>query len=349
MRLFAVGDADQSIYEFTGASPELLQRLSERDDVETVRLRLNYRSGSDIVSASSFALGEDRDYEAAEGAALGKIHFHVFNGSYDNQAVDVFNHILRDIDTRHPDVEPGDIAFVYPAAWIGDAIAGVAKRAGMSVIRTDTNSLYPRSSPLMRWLEQCAVWCCTGWRSGTPRLRQIVGQGVRIFSEELSSPEAEIEFQRELVSVLWVKRKDTANLGQWLVEVRRELLAPLIAKCKTVMDDGEVLDTFISRASPGGDCADMTLDQFGGQSGRRDCFQLSTLHSSKGREFRFVIMFGMDQGRIPRGNATESEKREARRLFYVGFTRAKEELFIVHTEGRPSPFVTEVMRRLEEQ
>jgi superfamily I DNA/RNA helicase len=35
IRLFAVGDADQSIYGFTGPHPELLQQLSEREDVET--------------------------------------------------------------------------------------------------------------------------------------------------------------------------------------------------------------------------------------------------------------------------------------------------------------------------
>ena len=75
MRLFAVGDMDQSIYGFTGAHPELLQQLSNRDDVETVRLRLNYRSGSRIVTASSYALGEERDYEAPDGAVEGTIFF----------------------------------------------------------------------------------------------------------------------------------------------------------------------------------------------------------------------------------------------------------------------------------
>ena len=81
MRLFAVGDADQSIYGFTGANPELLQRLSERADVETVRLRLNYRCGSRIVTASNYALGEERDYAAPEGAHLGTIYFHPRNGT----------------------------------------------------------------------------------------------------------------------------------------------------------------------------------------------------------------------------------------------------------------------------
>ena len=57
MRLVAVGDPDQSIYGFTGAEPSLLKNLAERDDVETVTLRLNYRCGSAIIRASEAALG----------------------------------------------------------------------------------------------------------------------------------------------------------------------------------------------------------------------------------------------------------------------------------------------------
>ena len=62
IRLFAVGDADQSIYGFIGANPELLRDLTARSDVTTLRLRFNYRSGAKIIRASLGALGEERDY-----------------------------------------------------------------------------------------------------------------------------------------------------------------------------------------------------------------------------------------------------------------------------------------------
>jgi DNA helicase-2/ATP-dependent DNA helicase PcrA len=54
IRLSAVGDTNtnQSIYGFTGANPALLERLSQRPDVETVQLRINYPSGARIVTAS---------------------------------------------------------------------------------------------------------------------------------------------------------------------------------------------------------------------------------------------------------------------------------------------------------
>jgi hypothetical protein len=76
IRLFGVGDTDQSIYGFTGANPALLERLSQRADVETVHLRLNYRSGARIVAASEYALGEDRGYNVPDDAGEGVVYFH---------------------------------------------------------------------------------------------------------------------------------------------------------------------------------------------------------------------------------------------------------------------------------
>jgi len=55
----------------------------------------------------------------------------------------------------------------------------------------------------------------------------------------------------------------------------------------------------------------------------------------------------MDNGRVPRRGASESEVLEARRLFYVGFTRAKREVHIMYTEDVASPFVSELWRRLQ--
>ena len=71
MRLFAVGDVDQSIYGFTGAHPELLQQLSERKDVETVRLRLNYRCGSRIRRRFKLCAGRRQRLPRPRGSPPG--------------------------------------------------------------------------------------------------------------------------------------------------------------------------------------------------------------------------------------------------------------------------------------
>jgi superfamily I DNA/RNA helicase len=81
---------------------------------------------------------------------------------------------------------------------------------------------------------------------------------------------------------------------------------------------------------------------------RRDS-TLSLHQWLNGREFSVVVMFGMDDGRIPRQNSGPRERVEARRLFYVGFTCAKLELHIMSSVNRPSPFVLEVQERLAEE
>jgi DNA helicase-2/ATP-dependent DNA helicase PcrA len=347
MRLFAVGDMDQSIYGFTGAHPELLQRLSERKDVETVRLRLNYRCGSKIVTASSYALGEDRDYEAADGAAEGTIYFHPCKGDYEQQAEYLFSAALPGAMALIPKTRMGNIAILYPAAWIGDFVAAAAQYHKFPTIRTDNKAIYPRSSQIMRWLELCAQWCCGGWKTGSTRFSRVVGEGWRLFAEVLNTPETQLSFQRRLTTFLWERRNRTIPLGRWLTEFQTMLIDELIGKCRTLHDEREVQIGFVERICPGGDCEYMDLGQFAGQGEGSDCINLSTLHSSKGREFSIVVMFAMDYGKIPRKNPGKRQLIESRRLFYVGFTRAKDELHLMYSTGSCSPFVQEVEKRLE--
>ena len=90
----------------------------------------------------------------------------------------------------------------------------------------------------------------------------------------------------------------------------------------------------------------MTLGQFSGLGDGGDRLNLSTLHSSKGREFDLVVLFGMDDGQLPRHRSTQAAILEARRLFYVGFTRAKRKVHIQYTKHKVSPFVGELRDRL---
>jgi DNA helicase-2/ATP-dependent DNA helicase PcrA len=105
----------------------------------------------------------------------------------------------------------------------------------------------------------------------------------------------------------------------------------------------------------------MTVGVFGGQAGSPDHLNLITLHSAKGLEFDVVILMGLEQGKIPSWRAeTDAARREARRLFYVGLTRARHEVHMTYsgwTENRfgrrfvrgPSEFLVEVQERLRLQ
>ena len=68
---------------------------------------------------------------------------------------------------------------------------------------------------------------------------------------------------------------------------------------------------------------------------------LTTLHSSKGREFDAVILYGINGSELPdnRDRRSQSSLREARRLFYVGVTRPRKQLCLVFQERRNSPWV----------
>jgi DNA helicase-2/ATP-dependent DNA helicase PcrA len=87
---------------------------------------------------------------------------------------------------------------------------------------------------------------------------------------------------------------------------------------------------------------------------------LMTLHSAKGLEFPAVFLAGMEEGLFPhaRSLAEPVEMEEERRLCYVGMTRAKQRLYLIHTEMRrlygsvqwnaPSRFLDEVPAELFE-
>ena len=86
----------------------------------------------------------------------------------------------------------------------------------------------------------------------------------------------------------------------------------------------------------------------------RDSVALMTLHSAKGLEFENVFIAGLEEGLLPHEKSSEDEMEieEERRLFFVGITRAKSQLYISFSQYRtvrgqltrtiPSPFLYEL-------
>lgn len=97
---------------------------------------------------------------------------------------------------------------------------------------------------------------------------------------------------------------------------------------------------------------DRTLENESEEDKSTDQVTMITLHNTKGLEYPRVIITGMEHGVFPREDKAGDELEEERRLFYVGITRAKDELYLTSCGQRrmygqtkfmyPSPFLNEI-------
>ena len=92
---------------------------------------------------------------------------------------------------------------------------------------------------------------------------------------------------------------------------------------------------------------------------RADRVTLMTIHAAKGLEFGVVFIIGCEETILPYTLAGRtSDLEEERRLFYVGMTRAQQQLVLLHArkrvlygqrmENEPSPFLNDIADTLKE-
>lgn len=348
IRLFSVGDSDQSIYGFTGANPDLLQALSERSDVQAIRLRFNYRSGSKIISASLGALGEERNYRGVDGAPEGRISFYKVNGDLGEQAKFVAGTLVPQLLGQG--FQPEQIAVLYRTAGLGDNVANALSARDIAYVRSDGNALVKRNSKLARFIEECGKWVTGGWQLAQPPYGRLLGLAVSLVFGGRASHEEEQRISRELMRFLSSSIDTREATNAWLKRMQTELLTPWARISRNAHQEWEVSADMVKRTDPGTG-HDLSLQTFAGRADGTGRVVLSTLHSAKGREFDVVIMYGMNGGEFPNhydlGDARAL--REARRLFYVGVTRAKRELCLVYQEKNHSPWLVELHNRSKDR
>lgn len=138
------------------------------------------------------------------------------------------------------------------------------------------------------------------------------------------------------------------NDGTIQAETRIENVNELLSVAKVYQDTG--LEDFLEEVAL---VSDAETDGQGNPS-----VTLMTLHAAKGLEFPAVFMVGLEETILPhtRAHFDQHDMEEERRLCYVGMTRAKEELFMIHASSRvlyggvqhnvPSRFLSEIDSRL---
>ena len=104
------------------------------------------------------------------------------------------------------------------------------------------------------------------------------------------------------------------------------------------------------------DTIDTNMDKAKEDKSKQPGVKLMTVHASKGLEFDYVFITGLEQDLFPHSrmneSATPESSEEERRLFYVALTRARKKLFLSHANVRtifgskqvtqPSEFIADI-------
>jgi len=122
-----------------------------------------------------------------------------------------------------------------------------------------------------------------------------------------------------------------STLPKWEAEGKIENLEELVGVAREyeASADEPSLSSFLQEISLYSDQDALRDGESGGQ------VTLMTLHNAKGLEYRAVFMLGVEEGIFPHSRSIEeAEVEEERRLCYVGMTRAKERLTMLHASRR---------------
>jgi DNA helicase-2/ATP-dependent DNA helicase PcrA len=114
--------------------------------------------------------------------------------------------------------------------------------------------------------------------------------------------------------------------GSVLAGDRIENVKELLSVAETYHDLG--LDGFLEEVALIADLDNYSTDA--------NAITLMTLHAAKGLEFPVVFMPGMEEGIFPHSRSAQdgAQLEEERRLCYVGMTRAKQKLYLLHAQSR---------------
>lgn len=345
--LFVIGDRDQSIYGFRGADSKCFDHLQEiYQDLEVIRLKENYRSSPQILGAATAVIRKRND-------GVPELHPNCSDGNR-----------VRLVKAGSPMGE---------AVFIAKEISRMT--GGLGMLEAHENS-WKDPERQIRSFDQIAVLCRTHHQaqlvekclrtegipyivSGNEEYLQAESVQNSICFFHLCNQPADPESERLCAEYFW--KLPWNDIAEEIVEEEIRRWQPLYAKKKPrkfleqwmeerqLADDSDMqklvqasvfydkMDEFISSIDLG---KEGDVKRCGGKRYNAEAVTVMTLHGSKGLEFPTVFIYGVEKGSIPLESENHpADKEEERRLFYVGMTRAKEEL-ILTMSGEASEFTS---------
>jgi ATP-dependent DNA helicase RecQ len=306
--LFAVGDDDQAIYGFNGASVKFIRRFSEDFRARPTYLTRNYRSTKHIITASNAVIGPASDRMKVE-------------------------HPIE-IDRKRQDLPPG-----------GGLSKSDPVGRGRVQILTGTESARDQALAAVAELKRVAG-IIDGWSWGNAAVIARTWAAldpVRSFCEAEGIPVCDRRETRDRPN-LW-QLLEYRQLSQWLVSQDSPMVS--IDAMRNWLVEGKQGPIWRSLGDLAGRMEDdlgvgevsakdalAWIGDWGREYGVAGSgLTLVTAHSAKGLEFDHVVV--LDDAWKPRANDNPDEQR---RLFYVAMTRARQSLCLLEGNS-PHPFL----------
>ena len=343
--LFVIGDPDQSIYGFRGADANCFEKLGvEYQDMEVIKLKENYRSSPQIISAAEAVMDRQGSLHpncpgnvpvriVQAGSSLAEGIFIVKEIGRMAGGVGMLEAHREAWENGDRKVRSfGDIAVLYRTNHQARLLENCLKKEGIPYIVAGREEFlqadsvqgtlcffrYLRDGGDLAAAQECArlIWKLP-WNDMTEEL-------IRNTAEKLRPS--------------WNKKKPQKFLEVWIAEMDlgedqaiRQLAGMAVFYRST--------EEFLSALELG---VESDFKRCGNKKYISEAVTLMTLHGSKGLEFPAVFICGTVNGLIPlESEKHPSDKEEERRLFYVGMTRAKEEL-VITSSGELSEFLEEL-------
>lgn len=380
--LFLVGDDDQAIYSFRGSDSKIFQKFVE-DYPQTMQICLNknYRCAEMIVNASKRLIEKNKHrvvkklVSESQMASKGKIQVYE---SVNNK--ESYNKVIESLK-RVQEEERDKQAVLFRTNFAMQTFAGCLAGCNIPfVMREKISSIYEHfivqdvfdyfcaasgsreRSLFLRIFQRLQIplgrEALRGERINLTEVKYIYSQGFfenKLVYEEIEALERHLNRLARMSPGLGMKyilhamgyqnhlfRKCGKNreiLDEW-----QRILEWLAEDAKNFCDFkswNKHIQVYKKELEK---CTDYTQEKNG--------VHLLTLHAAKGLEFQKVYIMNLNDGTIPqlrRGEPiTEERLEEERRLFYVGMTRAKEELELHYVTGTkenpkyPSRFLEEM-------
>ncbi len=291
--LCVVGDPNQTIYSFTGATSDFLRNFATRyEDAKVMQLTQNYRSTQKIVSAANRVVAESNPVDAltSQGEVGDEVRVLQFAHITD-EAKEVALAVKEQLAAG---VKPNEIAVLYRVNGQSEVFEAAL---------TDQKVDYQ-----LRGGERFFN-------------RPEIARAMTALRAESNSASREDKSTFELVtdvcrSLGWTAREPDAAGAE---RDRWESLSALIAMLAE-MPEGSSLAQF---------AAELDERKRSQHEPVKPAVTLSTIHAAKGLEWSHVFIVGVTEGYLPIAYAgTAAEIAEEKRLFYVAITRAKRKLSI---------------------